>query len=121
MRLEAIEARCEGPLLLAIDAYLSLGHVRHPETGCVLPALAPEIARAPVETRAVFERALRELTAVLSEKVGDPSVASALVSLCAGAVMIARALATDEAKREVLAAARTGARERIASMSKAGA
>ncbi|MGZ3419952.1 MAG: TetR/AcrR family transcriptional regulator [Polyangiales bacterium] len=97
-------------VLFAIDAYLSLAHVRHPESGCVLPSLASEVARASSDTRSGFERALAELTAVLAEKVGDASIANALVSLCAGAVMIARSLATDAAKRGVLDAARKGAR-----------
>jgi AcrR family transcriptional regulator len=100
-------------VLQAIDAYLSLGHVRHPEAGCVLPTLAPEIARASSETRETFERALGELNRVLTEKLGDAARASALVSLAAGAVMIARGLATDAAKREVLHAARAAARALI--------
>lgn len=113
-RFAAIEPRDVEQLFLAIDAYLSLAHVRHPESGCVLPTLAAEIARAPAETRAIYERALAELTTVLAEKVGDATLASALISQCAGAVMIARGLATDEAKREVLAAARKSARAMIA-------
>jgi AcrR family transcriptional regulator len=115
-RFSALQPRNEEQLLLAIDTYLSLAHVRHPESGCVLPTLASEIGRAPAETKEVFERALSELLAVLSEKVGDSSVAFALLNQCVGAVMIARGLATDSAKREVLEAARKNARESIASL-----
>ncbi|MDF2695099.1 MAG: Transcriptional regulator, TetR family protein [Labilithrix sp.] len=114
-RFASIEPRSEEQLLRAIDGYLSLAHVRRPESGCLLPTLAPEIARAPAETRTVFERALADLAAVLSEKIGDRAVASALISQCVGAVMIARALATEEAKREVLEAARRSARAMLAS------
>jgi hypothetical protein len=103
-------------LLRAIDAYLSLAHVMHPELGCVLPTLGAEVARAPTGTRAIFERAMGELTAVVREKVGHPAAASALVSLCVGAVTLARGLATESAKREVLAAARTGARTILAAV-----
>jgi AcrR family transcriptional regulator len=115
-RFSTLQPRNEEQLLLAIDTYLSLAHVRHPESGCVLPTLASEIGRAPAETKEVFERALSELLAVLSEKVGDSSVAFALLNQCVGAVMIARGLATDSAKREVLEAARKNARESIASL-----
>jgi TetR/AcrR family transcriptional repressor of nem operon len=113
-RFAAITPHSREELLLAIDAYLSLAHVRHPEAGCVLPVLAPEVARASAETKTSFERALAELTAVLAEKIGDRSIASALVSQCAGAVMIARGLASDAAKREVLDAARKSARAILA-------
>jgi TetR/AcrR family transcriptional regulator, transcriptional repressor for nem operon len=109
-RFASIDRDSDEELLCAIDAYLSLAHVRHPEVGCLLPTLAPEIARAPSETRATFEQALAELAAVLSDKTGDRAVASAVISQCVGAVMIARALATDDAKREVLGAARQSVR-----------
>jgi TetR/AcrR family transcriptional regulator, transcriptional repressor for nem operon len=115
-RFSAIEPRSEEQLLRAFDAYLSLAHVRHPEAGCVLPPLASEVGRAPDETKQVFERALAELMAVLAEKVGDTSVAFALLNQCVGAVMIARGLATDSAKHEVLAAARKSVREGLASL-----
>lgn len=101
-------------VLGAVDAYLSLAHVRHPERGCLLPALASEVARASNETRAVYERALRELTTTLEAIVGDRARASALISLCVGAVMIARGFTSDEARAEVLAAARESARQLIA-------
>ncbi|WNG18724.1 TetR/AcrR family transcriptional regulator [Cystobacter fuscus] len=115
-RFAALEPHNEEELLRALDAYLSLAHVRHPEAGCVLPTLASEIGRAPVGTKQVFERALSELMAVLSEKVGDASVAFALLNQCVGAVMIARGLATDNAKHEVLTAARQSVRDGIASL-----
>jgi AcrR family transcriptional regulator len=115
-RFSTIEPRNEEQLLLALDAYLSLAHVRHPEAGCVLPPLASEVGRAPDETKKVFERALSELMAVLSEKVGDSAVAFAILNQCVGAVMIARGLATDNAKHEVLAAARKNIRDSIASL-----
>jgi TetR/AcrR family transcriptional repressor of nem operon len=116
-RFSSLEPRNEEQLHAAIDAYLSLAHVRHPESGCVLPALASEIGRAPTETKEVFERALLELSAVLAEKVGDASAAFAIINQCAGAVMIARGLATESAKRQVLEAARKSARGTIASLS----
>lgn len=103
-----------GQVLATVDAYLSLPHVRHPEAGCLLPSAAPEVARASSETRRAYERALAALTGVLAEKVGDRGRATALLSLCVGAVTVARGLTTDEARGEVLAAARAGARALLA-------
>ena len=93
----------------AIDAYLSLAHVEHPEAGCLLPALAAEVARASPETREAYERAMDQLMTTLAGALGDRALAHALVSLCVGAVMVARGLATVEARKEILAAARTSA------------
>src|SRR6185369_10651523 len=50
-------------ILRAVDLYLSLAHVRAPEIGCLLPALAPEVSRASTETKTVFEAALDEIVA----------------------------------------------------------
>jgi len=98
----------------AIDAYLSLAHVEHPEVGCLLPALAAEVARASPATRAAYERAMDQLMTTLAAALGDRAFAHALVSLCVGAVMMARGLATDGARREVLAAARASAHAMLA-------
>lgn len=38
-----------------LRSYLSSYHATHPETGCVLPALGPEIARADPEVRATVD------------------------------------------------------------------
>lgn len=103
----------EAQLLFAVDAYLSMAHVRGPEVGCILPTLTAEVARAPAATREAFERSLGEVVAVLAGKVGDRALASAIVSQCVGAVMVARAMASDEARREVLRAARAAIRAAI--------
>jgi AcrR family transcriptional regulator len=98
----------------AVDAYLSLAHVEHPEAGCLLPALAAEVARASPETREVYERAMDQLMSTLATTLGNRALAHALVSLCVGAVTVARGLATDEARKEILAAARTSAHALLA-------
>jgi len=101
-------------LLRAVDAYLSLAHVRASEAGCLLPALTAEVGRAPRSTRRVFERAFAGLVAVFAQSLGDPALASALLSQCVGAVTLARALASEAAQRKVLEAARAAARRLIA-------
>ena len=102
----------------AVDAYLSLAHVEHPEAGCLLPALAAEVARASLETRAAYERAMDRMMTTLATVLGgakvDRALAHALVSLCVGAVMVARGLASTEAREEILAAARATAHALLA-------
>jgi AcrR family transcriptional regulator len=93
----------------AIDAYLSLAHVEHAEAGCLLPALASEVARATQETRHAYERAMDQLISTIATSLGEQALALALVSLCVGAVTIARGLTSDKARREILSAARTSA------------
>jgi AcrR family transcriptional regulator len=116
-RIATLSPGSEEQILAFVDAYLSLAHVRHAESGCVLPALAAEVGRAPAATRAVFEASFAELTAALVSRVGDRhgQIALAVVSQCVGAVMLARALATDEARLSLLAAARAGVRALLAS------
>ena len=55
-----------------LRSYLSSYHALHPETGCVLPALGPEIARARPEVRAAVEQGLKRLQKSWSGRIGDP-------------------------------------------------
>lgn len=113
-RFSALEPGAEAQFLRVIDAYLSLGHVRNPGAGCPLPALSAEVGRASSETRAVFEQGFEALVDVVGEKLADRTLASALVTHCVGAVLVARALGSEEAQRAALAAARVGARRMLA-------
>jgi len=99
----------------AVDMYLSLAHVERPEAGCLLPALAAEVARASPETRDAYERAMDRLIATLAIALGERALALSLVSLCVGAVTVARGLTSDTARRDILAAGRTSAHALLAS------
>lgn len=90
----------------ALSVYLSRDHVEHPETGCPLPSLSAEVARADVEIRRSYEHLLLEMRDDIAAKLGNADAAWAAISQAVGAVMIARALASDGARDEVLAAAR---------------
>ena len=89
-------------LLQALRGYLSLGHVTHPERGCPLPSLSAEVARADEQTRQTFERRLQELVAALQHHVADAQTAWAIVAQVSGAVMLARAMASEEARQQLL-------------------
>jgi hypothetical protein len=85
---------------------LSSSHALHPETGCVLPALGPEIARASPEVRAMVEQGLKRLQKSWSSRMGDPDAAWALIAQCVGALVLARAVESERTRKEILASSR---------------
>jgi hypothetical protein len=70
-------------------------HVRHPETGCPLPALSAEVARADDKVRAAFDDGLREVHIELDRVVGSPGKGLGIDCQTVGAVMLARATLHD--------------------------
>ena len=97
-----------------LAAYLSPAHVEHPEAGCPLPSLTPEVARAPADVRRAFEEGLLAVHAALKRHVRSGDAAWALVAQSVGAVMLARALPDDACRDKVLAAVKRAARETVA-------
>lgn len=86
--------------------YLSSFHAAHPEKGCMLPTLGPEIARASPEIKARVERALKQLHDSWAERLADDDAGWALLAQCVGALVLARAVASDRTRREILGASR---------------
>jgi TetR/AcrR family transcriptional regulator, transcriptional repressor for nem operon len=89
-----------------LAAYLSTSHAIHPEQGCMLPALTPEVARADASVRSAFQAGILELHAIVERLTGSSDRAWALIAQNVGALMIARAMLDEEAQRRILAAAR---------------
>ena len=89
-----------------LRSYLSSAHALHPETGCVLPTLGPEIARAAPEVRATVEQGLKRLQKSWSARIGDPDAAWALIAQCVGALVLSRAVESERTRKEILAASR---------------
>jgi TetR/AcrR family transcriptional regulator, transcriptional repressor for nem operon len=90
----------------ALAVYLSIHHVSHPEQGCMLPSLTPEVARADESVRAAFQVGVIEIHAAVARLTGSSDKAWALIAQNVGAVMIGRAMLNEQAQREVLSAAR---------------
>lgn len=89
----------------ALAAYLSLDHVRHPEAGCALPSLTPEVARADESVRSAYQSEMIALHAVVADRfTGSGDAAWALIAQSVGAVMLARAMRDETVRREILAA-----------------
>src|SRR5215813_11059671 len=95
-----------------VDSYLSPAHVAHPERGCPLASLGPEIARAGgrplrslaggVKNRIAWMRQL--LTETRGDSVTDSQVVGTMATMIGG-VILARTL-TDKDSAVVLSACR---------------
>jgi AcrR family transcriptional regulator len=85
-----------------LRSYLSSFHALHPEAGCVLPTLGPEIARAGPEVRTAVELGLKRTQASWRTHVGDADTAWAFLAECVGALVLSRAVESDETRKEIL-------------------
>lgn len=82
--------------LAVVERYLSLDHLRAPDSGCPLAALGTELTRQPDEVRAAASRGVASLCAVLEQAIrndGLPLTTETLVSMLVGAMVIARLMA----------------------------
>jgi len=112
------EVIAAGGLEAAIAVYLSPGHRDNPGIGCTSAALLPEVARQPVETRALYaERFLdmtREMAAALPPGTQDPeAVALAIQANIIGTLQLARAAKGTALSDRILAAGADAARALI--------
>jgi len=89
-----------------LRSYLSSAHAASPGTGCVLPALGAEIARASPEIKAGVERSLKGLQRSWADRLGDSDAGWALISQCVGAILLARVVESKHTRAEILAASR---------------
>jgi TetR/AcrR family transcriptional repressor of nem operon len=92
--------------------YLSRSHRKDVASGCVLPALAAEVARQGPAARAAFEGYLREIVSALEERApGAPGLfrqdrVLATIALFAGGLMLARAVCDEALSDRILRACR---------------
>jgi TetR/AcrR family transcriptional regulator, transcriptional repressor for nem operon len=102
----AVEPGDEVDVARLLAGYLSLQHVRHPEQGCPLPSLTPEVARADEASKAAFQAALLDIHASLQRLTPTADDAWTLMAQNVGAVMLARAIPDESLQREILGALR---------------
>ena len=105
-RYASIDPNDETRVSQSLADYLSMKHVRHPEAGCPLPSLTPEIARADDKAKAAFEQGVRTIHANVETLTGDGDTAWAVIAQNVGAVMLARAMQSESLQRELLKAVR---------------
>lgn len=109
---EAAAANPSAPLREIIRRYVSRRHRDDPAEGCVMPALAGEIAREPDGVRRAFTEAAEELIAGIAEHCPGETpearrdAALALTSGMVGAVALARAVDDPTLSDRILLATR---------------
>ncbi len=86
----------------SVEAYLDPAHVAHPESGCVIPSLAPEIARASKSTQKVFEKGVLELKDQIKLLVKDEAKSWSIMVQLVGAVMVARGIDSEQTRKNLL-------------------
>ena len=85
-----------------LKRYLNWKHVQSPESGCVVPSLGAEIARADKPSKKIFEDAAKRIHDVWADQVGDDKTAWAVIAQLIGTVTLARAMASEKTGKEVL-------------------
>jgi len=117
---EALDTAGESGAARALAGYLSLQHVGHPEQGCPLPSLTPEVGRADEATKEAFQAGLLRIHEVLQRVTACPEDAWAYLAQNVGGVMLARALADEKVQRELLTALRRAGEKLLAIKPAAG-
>ena len=87
----------EGPALarMIMDAYLSKDHLEDRDGPCPTAALASDVSRSGAPVKKAFRMVLETMLTVFSAALPGPDAherALALVSLCVGAMVVARAV-----------------------------
>jgi TetR/AcrR family transcriptional repressor of nem operon len=104
-----------------IEAYLTEQHCDHPDAGCPIATLAPEIARQSRAVRAAMERCLLQRVDTVARFIRGKTAkerrgrALALFSSMAGAMALARAVSDEKLRRTILESARQTCIETFAS------
>jgi TetR/AcrR family transcriptional repressor of nem operon len=97
--------------LSVLDRYLSPRHRDHPESGCILPSVAPEVAREGEPYRGVLEAELSTFLSSFGELLGSGAEhrerALGLFALMYGALALSRTVAGSPLSDEFLQAAKT--------------
>lgn len=89
-----------------IRAYLSSAHALHPEVGCVLPALGAELGRTPPQAKTIIEAGLKKIHGIAQTPLKGSDTAWAVLAQCVGAMILARAVASEGTRKEILRANR---------------
>jgi TetR/AcrR family transcriptional repressor of nem operon len=98
--------------------YISLAHRDAPAQGCVIPALSADVARSGLAVRTIYQERMVEFIDKIALVVKGPPGARekrawSLLSMMAGAMLIARAMADKDQAAKVIDAALESALESV--------
>ena len=95
-----------------VKRYLSIEHCEHPEVGCPIAALAPDIARTPPRVRKKIRVSMETYRRQLLEFMPGANAAereknfTLIFTAMVGALAVARTMSTSEEKHRVLTLSR---------------
>lgn len=92
-----VDPCAEGPTLarMIMDAYLSLEHLQDQAGSCPTVALPSDVSRSSVAVKRAFRQVLDDMVSVFVDNLkgrGAREQGLALVSVCIGAMVVARAV-----------------------------
>ena len=94
------QAIAEVTPMVPLDDYLSKKHMLHPEYGCPLPSMGPELTRASAKLRRTYGEAVRSrlnrIAQRLSETADRDMDSAGALACMVGALVLARGLPESE-------------------------
>ena len=100
-----------------LNRYLALSHVQQPDQGCILPALASEIARADDAAKQAYQQEVLRGLELFTAQTGSQDKAWAMMCQLAGAVLMARAMPDAQLQQQILQANKAVMRQYLLSQS----
>jgi TetR/AcrR family transcriptional regulator, transcriptional repressor for nem operon len=106
-----VDACAEGPTLarMIVNAYLSREHFEDREGSCPLAALPSDVARGGETVKAAFRQVLDKMVVIFAANLPNPEArrrALALIAICVGGMVVARAVDEQALADEFRTAAR---------------
>ena len=101
-----------------LRGYISLGHRDAPGQGCVIPALSADVARSGLAVRQIYQERMAEFIGKIAPLMKGPPGARekrawSLLSMMAGAMLIARAMPDKDQAAKVIDSALESALESV--------
>nr|WP_309247861.1 TetR/AcrR family transcriptional regulator [Paenibacillus tyrfis] len=111
----AEQAADEQKLNAVIESYLSAAHRDSSEQGCIMPALAGDIARSSEDIREVFTEEVSRFLSFVSGLAGqDENKSITLTATMVGSILLARSVNDPELSDKILSACRADLKQRTA-------
>jgi TetR/AcrR family transcriptional repressor of nem operon len=105
-----IDEAAGDPIEAVAKNYLSLRHLDHPETGCLLAALGSELARQPASVRDAVTEGQQKFLTLLARivpgrtKAARKKAAIAALATMIGGIILARTVSDSELRQTILEA-----------------
>jgi AcrR family transcriptional regulator len=96
-QMKHVDACAEGPTLarMIVNAYLSREHFEDRDGSCPMAALPSDVARGGQAVKAAFRQVLNKMVGIFAANLTEPEArqrALALVAICVGGMVVARAI-----------------------------